>query len=140
MSEGVAPIIAHPERNSAFRQSPSLLFELIRMGALAQANAGSFLGQNGSSAEAAAFNFLKFRLYHFIASDGHNDRSKAPRLRAAKEKAAAILGEKEAEALVEGNPAAVIEDGEIPYLPEPLDPDEKGNRFKIKLPFRKKNG
>ena len=37
MSEGIIPIIAHPERNSEFVRNPSFLYELIQTGALAQA-------------------------------------------------------------------------------------------------------
>jgi len=44
MSEGITPIIAHPERNTVFMQNPFLLYELVQMGALAQSNSGSFTG------------------------------------------------------------------------------------------------
>src|SRR4030042_15340 len=71
MSAGVLPIIAHPERNVVLAQRPELLYELVRMGALAQANRGSFLGLYGRMAADAAGRFLEYNLAHFIAKAGH---------------------------------------------------------------------
>jgi protein-tyrosine phosphatase len=76
MSESVVPIIAHPERNTMFTRFPKLLFELVAMGALAQANAGSLLDAHGPEAGEAARRFLELGLVHFIASDGHNTHSR----------------------------------------------------------------
>lgn len=134
MSEGVVPIIAHPERNTMFARSPKLLFELIAMGALAQANAGSLLEAHGLEAREAARKFLELGLVHFIASDGHNTHSKAPRVAAAAGIAAAIIGEAGASALVTDNPRAVIEDKEIPYRPDPVDPLRKEKKLKLRIP------
>lgn len=118
MNEGITPVIAHPERNSVFADHPLFLYELVQQGSLVQANSGSFSGIYGRKIEQAAFRFLELRLVHFIASDGHNQRSLAPRLLEAKEKAGEILGNKEATALVKENPEAVLEGKEIPYFPE----------------------
>jgi protein-tyrosine phosphatase len=134
MSEQLIPIIAHPERNTAFIRSPRLLYELIALGALVQINAGSFLGHHGSEAYEAVHRYLQFRFVHFISSDGHNTRSKAPRLAGALKAAARIIGEAEAAVLVSGNPEAVIRDKEIPFRPDPIEPDGADSRFKIKLP------
>lgn len=134
MSEGITPIIAHPERNSVFIRSPELLFELIQTGAFSQANSGSFSGIYGHSAQEAVYHFLELRLIHFIASDCHNIRSIPPNLSQALKKTAEILGEKEARFLVEDNPQAVLDDLELPYLPDPVNPKEKEKTFKIKIP------
>jgi protein-tyrosine phosphatase len=134
MSEGVIPIIAHPERNTMFARSPKLLFELVAMGALAQVNAGSLMDAHGLEAREASRKFLELGLAHFIASDGHNTHSKAPRLAAATEIAAAVIGEAGASALVTGNPLAVIEDREIPYRPDPVDPVGKDRKLKLRIP------
>jgi hypothetical protein len=45
-----------------------------------------------------------------------------------------IVGEEKARALVKDNPRAVLDDGEIPYLPDPINPKEKEKSFKIKIP------
>jgi len=134
MSEGINPIIAHPERNSVFIHSTSLLYELIQMGGLSQANSGSFSGLYGSRVEEAVLHFLELNLIHFIASDSHNTHSLVSRLSEAVKRAQMIVGEDSARALVKDNPRAVLDDGEIPYLPDPINPKEKEKSFKIKIP------
>lgn len=134
MNEGIIPIIAHPERNSVFASTPSLLYELIQMGALSQANSGSFSGLYGKTAEEAVYHFLELNLIHFIASDCHNTRSIVPRLSYAVERAVTIIGEEKARALVRDNPRAVLADEDIPYLDEPINPEEKARSLKINIP------
>lgn len=134
MSERLTPVIAHPERNTAFAQSPKLLFELVEMGALTQTNGGSLLGRYGPDTEEAALRFLEMGLVHFISSDGHNTHSKPPRLAAAVERAAAVVGREKAVALVRDNPLAVIEDKEIPFHPDPVQPGKKERTLKMKFP------
>jgi len=140
MSEGITPIIAHPERNSVFTQNPGLLYDLVQMGALSQANSGSFSGLYGNTVKEGVYQFLELRLIHFIATDGHNTRSILPKLSEALEKAAEVVGEKESYHLVRENPQAVLNDKEISYFPEPVDPRRKEKSFSIKIPnfFRSK--
>lgn len=138
MSEGVTPIIAHPERNSVFVRNPSFLVELIQTGALAQANSGSFSGIYGREAEQAAFRFLEMNLIHFIGSDGHNTGALAPRLLEARKRAEGIIGKERANALVEDNPRAVLEDKEIPYLPEAASSAKREKRLPLKISFFKR--
>lgn len=140
MSEGIIPIIAHPERNSVFTHNPSILFDLIQMGALAQGNSGSFHGLYGDHARESLANFLAWNLIHFIASDGHNTRLVSPRLSEALKTAVSLIGEAKAKALVRDNPKAVLDDRELPYLDNPVDPKSMEKTFKIKIPslFRKK--
>lgn len=134
MSEGVQPIIAHPERNSVFAQNSGLLFDLIGMGALAQANSGSFTGLYGRQAADVVVRFLEWNLIHFVASDSHGPKSIPPGLSKAVARAESIVGKERANALVEDNPQAVLEDREIPALFSPVNPKEKRRSFPIKLP------
>jgi len=134
MSEGITPIIAHPERNSVFIRNPELLYELVQMGGFSQANSGSFYGIYGTRTQEAAFHFLELRLIHFIASDCHNARYIVPNLSLALKRASKIIGDGDARTLVGGNPQAVLDDGELPYLPEPVNPKEREKSFKIKIP------
>ncbi len=134
MSEGFVPIIAHPEKNTVFSRFPKFLFELVALGALAQANAGSLIDGQDLEAGEAARKFLELGLVHFIASDGHDTHAKAPRLAAAAEAAAAVIGKAGAEALVSDNPRAVIDDKEIPFRPEPVDPAGKDRKLKLRIP------
>lgn len=134
MSEGINPIIAHPERNSVFIHHPGSLYELLQMGVLAQANSGSFSGMYGSTVKSAVLRLLQLNLIQFIGSDGHNSRSKAPRLSEAVTIAASIVGEERAKALVKENPQAVLDDQQIPCFPEPINPEEKQRKLRVKLP------
>ena len=134
MSEGLVPVIAHPEKNTTFSRFPRLLFDLVSMGALAQLNAGSLMDGGTTEAGETARKFLGLGLAHFIGSDGHNTHAKAPRLAAASEAAAAVIGEKGARALVTDNPRAVIADQEIPFHPDPVDPAGKERKLKLRIP------
>ncbi len=119
-SEGVLPVIAHPERNLVFARRPDLLAELEGMGALAQANAGSLLGAYGSDTREAVARLLRAGLIHVIASDGHDPVRRPPKLSEAMRAAAAVLGDGPARALVEDNPRAILDDrDDLPYRPEP---------------------
>lgn len=134
MSEGIRPIIAHPERNSVFKAHPELLYELVQMGALAQANSGSFFGLYGGKSAALVRRLLEWNLIHFIASDGHSADAMPPRLSQAVREAQAMIGSERASALVEGNPRAVLEDGEIPSLAQPVNPTSAKKTFQIRIP------
>jgi len=133
ISGGIIPIIAHPERNAVFQQNPSLLYDLIQMGGLAQANSGSFTGMYGREVETASFRFLNLNLIHFIGSDGHNSRSMPPKLSEARKRAGAIVGEEIARAFVKDNPQAVVNNLELPCLPEPVNPEEQRKKFRVKI-------
>ena len=142
MNERIIPIIAHPERNTGFVRKPTLLYELIRMGARVQSNGGSFLGWYGRSAEENAFKFLRYRFIHFVASDGHGVRSIPPRLSEAVKKIALVVGEEKALMMVQDNPQAVIDDRQLSYLPDPQDPGGLKKSFRFKMPklLKRSNG
>jgi protein-tyrosine phosphatase len=134
MSEGIKPIIAHPERNTVFMQNPTRLYELIQMGVLVQSNSGSFCGRYGREVEESAFRFLKYRFIHFIASDGHGVRSIPPQLSEAVRIIASVIGENDARALVQENCQAVLDNETIPNLPDPVNPRGKRKSFFVKIP------
>ncbi len=139
MTEGIIPIIAHPERNSVFRRNPNFLYELLEMGVLSQVNQGSFNGIYGTHVQEAVFRFLELGYVHFLATDCHNTWIIPPRLSEALKKAAGVIGEDSAKKLVEDNPLCVVEDKEVSYTPEPKKAEAKRKTFKIKLPsFMKK--
>ncbi|WP_332648229.1 tyrosine-protein phosphatase [Lysinibacillus sp. 54212] len=72
LSEGVTPIIAHPERNKAIAERPELLEALIREGALAQVTAGSLAGHFGRAIQRLSLDLVKANLVHTYGSDVHN--------------------------------------------------------------------
>ena len=133
-TQGIVPIIAHPERNSVLRKHPDFLYNLLKMGALTQVNQGSFSGIYGSRAQEAVFRFLELGFVHFLATDCHNTWIIRPQLSSAVRKAAQLIGEDNARALVDNNPLAVVEDKELPYMPEPRKAEKKKKSLKIKLP------
>lgn len=134
MSEGITPIIAHPERNTVFLRNSDLLYELISMGALVQANSGSFSGIYGSRIREAVDRFLINNFIHFIGTDAHNVRSMPPRLSTTVRKIRERVGEKHAYALVFDNPEAVLASEPIPFRPEPVAPKQRARSFKVSLP------
>jgi protein-tyrosine phosphatase len=139
MSEGIVPIIAHPERNRVFMENPSFLYELLRMGVLTQANSGSFLGFYGSKVEVAAYKFLEWNFIHFIGTDAHNTRSLSPRLSVALSRLNERIGEEGTRCLILDNPLAVLGGEDIVYLPEPSNPRKNRKSIKINLPLFKRN-
>jgi protein-tyrosine phosphatase len=139
MTEGIQPIIVHPERNRVFQHNPELLYELINMGSLCQANSGSFTGLYGREVRETVYRFLDLRYLHFLGSDCHNTRSLPPNLSQAREKIEETAGKAVALALVLNNPQAMLAGNEIPYIPSPLPP-KKAKSLKIAFPrfFAKK--
>ena len=137
MQEDIIPIIAHPERNSVFVRHPSLLYELVQMGVLVQANSGSFQDVYGKKTEKAVLRFLELNLIHFIASDGHNTRLLVPKISEAVMRVETEVGGDRARALAVDNPKAVLEDRELPFFTEPVNPDEKEKKLSLKIPFLK---
>ncbi len=133
LSGGLRPIIAHPERNYVFMRSPDLLFELVEAGALTQANSGSFTGLYGSRVEETAFRFMELNLTHVMGSDAHNPRPSPLWLSKALENVQERIGES-ASFLVNDNPHAILEDKELAFHRDPIDPRRSEKSFKIKIP------
>ena len=78
---------------------------------------------------------ISFYFYRIcFASDCHNTHSIVSRLSEAVRRAEMIVGAEKARPLVKENPQAVLDDEEIPYLHDPINPKEKEKSFKIKIP------
>ena len=103
MLEGLIPIISHPERNTVFAQSPEILYELIRQGAIGQVTSQSITGGFGTHARKAAESFLRHGLVHLIASDAHNADARPPRLSEAVDIAAKYVGTDEGQSHGDGS-------------------------------------
>lgn len=134
MSEGLFPVIAHPERNLTFKKNPRLLYELVSMGGYSQANSSSFLGLYGENVRDAALTYLKLGLVHFLGSDCHNSRMTLPHYSSAVKRIAGEIGAEGAEKLVKDNPQSVLDDAQIPFRPEPKDPQDTKRTLKLKIP------
>lgn len=75
---GFTPILAHVERYEVFRKKKELTDRVIDNGALIQLNAESVMGQNGFFTKRFCHDLLKENKVHFIASDGHDVKTRAP--------------------------------------------------------------
>lgn len=69
------PIIAHPERYTAYYKDYDFFSDLIDKGCLLQANIGSLYGNYGRHAKKMLKGFLKRDMITFFGSDIHHDSS-----------------------------------------------------------------
>lgn len=79
ITSGYIPILAHVERYTCLKKQTSRVSELIQMGAYIQVNAKSVLSRQTSR---WVKGLLQDELVHFIATDSHNARDRAPQLKA----------------------------------------------------------
>ena len=124
-SNGLLPLIAHPERCSAFqppvreegmrgalsfvlgrRKEPGLegsfIMNLKEAGCRFQGNIGSFAGVYGSVVKQRAVSFLKHGIYSCLGSDAHTSQGLASILSGGFETVAAAVGETAALQLLQG--------------------------------------
>ncbi|WP_312098335.1 CpsB/CapC family capsule biosynthesis tyrosine phosphatase [Niallia sp.] len=71
-TEGIIPIIVHPERNKELQEKPDLLYQFVKNGALTQVTASSIVGQFGKNVKKFSERLIEHNLTHFVASDAHN--------------------------------------------------------------------
>lgn len=113
---GYRVLVAHPERIKAVQDDPNLLIPLIERGALMQLTAETLTGGQGRRMQRIAETLLTHGMIHVLASDAHGQHvNRLPLLSAARQRAAELVGEAAAAALVQHTPAAILADS-------PLDP------------------
>lgn len=78
-SAGLVPVLAHPERCRAVAGDPGCVRPLVERGCLLCANAPSFLGGHGATAERTVWELLDAGVIALVASDGHT-RGRPPTL------------------------------------------------------------
>jgi protein-tyrosine phosphatase len=122
MSLGLVPIITHPERNTSLLEAPGPLIEWVHNGCLLQVTAASLTGHFGPRSEKLTRLLLRGNYAHFVASDAHNTKSRAPAMRAAFEALSANFGREAAERLCIQNPRAVFYGEPMPPQPEAAGP------------------
>ncbi|SLL33518.1 Tyrosine-protein phosphatase YwqE [Mycobacteroides abscessus subsp. abscessus] len=71
-TEGIIPIIVHPERNKELQEKPELLYQFVKNGALTQVTASSVAGYFGKNVKKFSEQLIEHNLTHFVASDAHN--------------------------------------------------------------------
>ena len=118
--QGITVIITHPERNPILRDHPERVTEWAEQGCVVQVTGSSLTGFWGTRSRRAAHWLLEHQCVHVLASDAHDTVKRVPILSIAREAAAEICGEEIADALVEANPRAIIENQPLPYFPRPM--------------------
>jgi protein-tyrosine phosphatase len=117
---GLMPILTHPERNPILQQTPQRILEWAEQGCLMQITASALTGFWGERPEIVARWLLDRFAVHIVASDAHDTKRRIPNLSAARVVAEKIVGAEYADALVEGNPRAIVTGMPIPYCPRPV--------------------
>jgi len=117
---GLTPILTHPERNPILQQNPQRLLEWAEQGCLMQVTASALTGFWGERPEIIARWLLDRAAVHILASDAHDAKRRVPILSDARQVVEKIVGAEYAQALVEGNPSAIVNGHPIPYSPKPV--------------------
>jgi len=107
LQRGIRPLIAHPERNKQVMKDVSRLYPFLELGCWLQLTGGAVIGEFGKNAKALADKLLQGDFVTVIASDGHNTRSRPPRLKQAFNTVARVYGEDRAQRLMLHAPAAI---------------------------------
>jgi protein-tyrosine phosphatase len=115
---GYRVVLAHPERIVEVQHDPNRLLPLIERGVLMQLTAAALLGQQGERLQSTAEALLTHGMAHILASDTHGlPPRRPPLLSAARDRAAELVGQATATALVTSNPAAVLQGQPLQPLP-----------------------
>lgn len=117
---GLIPILTHPERNPILQQTPQRVVEWAEQGCLVQVTGSSLTGFWGERPEAVSRWLLERSAVHVLASDAHDAKRRIPKLSSARAAAEKIVGAEYADALVEGNPGAIVKGLPIPFSPRPV--------------------
>jgi protein-tyrosine phosphatase len=114
-SQGMIPILAHPERNEPLQERSSIAASWIDAGAVLQLDGDSLLGIWGKATKYCAIELLERGQFHAMASDAHSCVKRPPRLRQSLEKAIELVGQ-EATTLVTEGPRMLLA-GRAPTTP-----------------------
>lgn len=102
-------ILAHPERYIPIQNDPEILYRLIEMGCLVQVNVLSVLGATGTKIKELSKRFIEKNWVHFVASDCHSPRVRAPKLSAAYEQVTEWVGKDKADELFNLNAELILQ-------------------------------
>jgi protein-tyrosine phosphatase len=112
-TQGLRPVIAHPERTQSVLERPSLALDLVERGWLLQVNASSLTARHGPEIEALAWGLVDDGLVSLVGSDGHRGTRPA-RLDEAYAAVVTRVGETQARSLFDGSAIDVTAVAEEP--------------------------
>lgn len=118
--QGITPIIAHPERNSALLRSPHLLASISSRGVLAQVTTASLLGHFGKKVRKAAVYMLTEGTAQLIGSDAHASRHRVPVISPAEAELRCFGGHLWAKTLLHDYPERIIHGEELEHEQHPI--------------------
>lgn len=116
---GITPVITHPERNPILRESLQRVVEWAEQGCIIQMTGSALTGFWGERTRRAAEWLLEHQVAHVLATDAHDLEKRVPVLSTSREAAARLVGDEVAEALVQGNPQAIVNGQPLPFFPRP---------------------
>ncbi len=111
-TQGLQPVIAHPERTQSVLERPSLTRDLVDRGWLLQVNGSSLIARHGPEIEALAWGLVDDGLVSLVGSDGHRG-TRPVRLDEAYAAVVARVGETHARSLFDGSAIGVSATAEV---------------------------
>ncbi len=121
MAQGIVPVITHPERLTWVEGHYDVFERLAHRGAWMQVTAGAITGRFGRRVKYWGERFLGEGITHLLATDAHHPKRRPPLLAEAREAAAKLLGDIEADHLVSTRPQGIVDNvapEDLPGLPE----------------------
>ena len=116
---GITVVITHPERNPILRENLQRVIEWAEQGCIIQMTGSALTGFWGERTRRAAEWLIEHQAVHVLATDAHDMEKRVPILSTSRDAAAQIVGDEIAEALVTGNPSAIVNDQILPFFPRP---------------------
>jgi protein-tyrosine phosphatase len=111
-TQGLQPVIAHPERTQSVLERPSLARELAERGWLLQVNGSSLTARHGPEIEALAWGLVDEGLVSLVGSDGHRGTRPAT-LDDAYAVTVTRVGETQARSLFDGSAIGAVAAAEV---------------------------
>ena len=108
LAAGLVPIVTHPERDKDLRRRLKDLTRWVQAGCRLQITAGSLTGAFGGRSKSSAHELIRRGLVHFVASDAHDCRFRAPSLHEAYRDLSETWGEDVVRPMFVDNPRSVL--------------------------------
>lgn len=105
-SQGITPVIAHPERYIDVQKDPKIMEQIIGAGGVIQITADAILGVSGKAMRDCCFRLLRDGQVSLVASDAHSVKHNLPL--ACVSKVRDIVGEKAAHTIFVENPRRLL--------------------------------
>lgn len=113
LMDGYYPILAHAERYRNVCAKKNGIADLVDMGCYIQINAGSIMGKFGWGTKRFTRKLLKQHQVHFVATDAHDAKKRAPHMAACAEYISRKYGENYSRRLFYENPGRILQREEM---------------------------